>query len=267
MPFTLSHPAAVLPLRRCCPPLRFAGLAVGSIIPDFGYYVPLLAPHAQTHSLWGILLFGLPAGWLLLALLQVLKRPLCFVLPQPHRGALTPLAAPRTRLPGLRDGLWTSGSILLGAWTHIAWDSFTHVHRWGPQHLAWLNALLFRVDGQAVALYECLQWLSSVAGGAILLSAYRRWLRRHPATASAMGSAADERWRYLLLGALAIAALGCSLPYAWIDAAAFHGVTAGKAFVFQWCVRSITGFAVLLLPSAVLLYWLGGRQSAPESGA
>ena len=40
MPWTLSHPAAVLPLRRFSPrPLDFAALVVGSMTPDLGYYI------------------------------------------------------------------------------------------------------------------------------------------------------------------------------------------------------------------------------------
>ncbi|MBA3727450.1 MAG: DUF4184 family protein, partial [Armatimonadetes bacterium] len=38
MPWTFSHPAAVLPLRRLCPQsLDFAALVIGSTTPDIGY--------------------------------------------------------------------------------------------------------------------------------------------------------------------------------------------------------------------------------------
>jgi Domain of unknown function (DUF4184) len=40
MPWTLAHPAAVLPLRPLCPHrLSFGALVVGSVSPDIGYYV------------------------------------------------------------------------------------------------------------------------------------------------------------------------------------------------------------------------------------
>ena len=39
MPFTLAHPAAVLPLRRW---LWFPGLVAGAVAPDVGYYLPVL---------------------------------------------------------------------------------------------------------------------------------------------------------------------------------------------------------------------------------
>lgn len=200
MPFTLSHPAAVLPLRRFCPRLDFAGLLIGSIIPDIGYYIPGLAAHRETHSLAGIVFPGLPVGLMLLALLHWLKLPLCFVLPQPHRAALTPLAANRRRWPGPASLAVGAASVLLGAWTHIAWDGFTHRGRWGPQHLAFLNDPALFIGGQSIPLYEWLQWLSSLAGGMILIWAYRSWLYRQAPAAESGADGGAERWRYFLLG-------------------------------------------------------------------
>ena len=40
MPCTFSHPLAVVPLRRLCPErLNFTALIIGSMSPDFGYYI------------------------------------------------------------------------------------------------------------------------------------------------------------------------------------------------------------------------------------
>lgn len=260
MPFTLSHPAAVLPLRRFCPRLDFAGLLIGSIIPDIGYYIPGLAAHRETHSLAGIVFPGLPVGLMLLALLHWLKLPLCFVLPQPHRAALTPLAANRRRWPGLASLAVGAASVLLGAWTHIAWDGFTHRGRWGPQHLAFLNDPALLIGGQAIPLYEWLQWLSSLAGGMILIWAYRSWLYRQAPAAESGADGGAERWRYFLLGGLGVMAMGGSLPYAWSAAAAFHGATARAAFLFQLWVHFATFYAGLLALGAALLFGLKHRR-------
>ena len=124
MPFTLSHPAAVLPLQRFCPVrLNFAALVIGSLMPDIGYYIPGFTARLPTHSLSGVIILRLPAGLLLLALFQLLKQPLCHMLPQPHRGALAPLAArPGQRPDGASLGI-AAASVLLGAWAHIAWTA------------------------------------------------------------------------------------------------------------------------------------------------
>ena len=50
MPFTLAHPAAVLPLRRH---LWFPGLVAGAVAPDVGYYLPFLQDTGIRPSIRG----------------------------------------------------------------------------------------------------------------------------------------------------------------------------------------------------------------------
>src|SRR5204862_1061868 len=66
MPFTLAHPAAILPLRGLRY-LRTAPLIIGAMIPDLPYYVPARFGHfgPETHSVTGsfttCLVFGYAA--------------------------------------------------------------------------------------------------------------------------------------------------------------------------------------------------------------
>src|SRR6185295_3910580 len=93
MPWTFAHPAAVLPLRRYCPALlNFPALLIGSITPDLGYHLSRKDWSAYAHSLEGSLLVCVPIGLLLLGSLCLLRNPLWFLLPQPHRDALAPMA-------------------------------------------------------------------------------------------------------------------------------------------------------------------------------
>ena len=81
MPFTLAHPAAVLPLRGVRH-LRMAPLIVGAMVPDLPYYLPGATAryghvtHAFVHSFTVDLLLG----YALLASLVVLQRPLTALL-------------------------------------------------------------------------------------------------------------------------------------------------------------------------------------------
>src|SRR3954468_2256131 len=94
MPYTLSHPLAVIPLRRCCPTyLNFPALVIGSMSPDFGYFVDQFYVAKFAHTLPGTVAVCLPASLVLLGVFYLLRQPLCFILPQPHRAALTPLAS------------------------------------------------------------------------------------------------------------------------------------------------------------------------------
>lgn len=99
MPWTFAHPAAVVFLRRAGP-LSFAGLVAGSMVPDIGYYVGRFDLASAAHRPLGLLTVCLPAGLVLVALLRVGHRPVAWLMPQPHRGALLslPLAPALTTL-------------------------------------------------------------------------------------------------------------------------------------------------------------------------
>jgi hypothetical protein len=73
---TLAHPAVALPLRRLLGPLGLtSALAVGSMIPDLAYFLPLGVSGAQSHSVRGLFWFCLPAGVLGWVAYRVVVRP------------------------------------------------------------------------------------------------------------------------------------------------------------------------------------------------
>src|SRR3954465_14023561 len=79
MPFTLSHPAAILPLRKYLP---LSALLIGSMSPDFEYPLRLAAVSRFSHSLPAIFYFCLPVSLLLLLLFhRLIKRPALELLP------------------------------------------------------------------------------------------------------------------------------------------------------------------------------------------
>ncbi|WP_424531976.1 DUF4184 family protein [Sphaerisporangium viridialbum] len=86
MPLTLSHAAAVLPLRRRLP---LAALVVGAMVPDLPYYAPLPVSAGTTHGWQGAVLVDLPAGAALLVLFElVLRTPLTALAPEGLRARL-----------------------------------------------------------------------------------------------------------------------------------------------------------------------------------
>jgi len=71
MPFTPCHIAAVLPLRRRLP---FLALAVGAMVPDFGYYVSPVSYFSESaHTLTRSLTFCLPIGTLIVFFIYVTR--------------------------------------------------------------------------------------------------------------------------------------------------------------------------------------------------
>jgi hypothetical protein len=150
-------------------------MVVGSLSPDFEYFVRLAPQGTFGHTWLGVLVADLPFSLLVLWLYQsYLKAGLYAVAPGlfPFRESERK-AGPVAR--GLMQWVIVVASILLGAATHIVWDSFTH-KRLGPyDHIAFLRTHIpvfhWRVD-----MSSFLQIASSVAGMVVLLVIWARWV-------------------------------------------------------------------------------------------
>ncbi|MDX2165438.1 MAG: DUF4184 family protein [Deltaproteobacteria bacterium] len=179
MPFTLAHPLAVVPLRRLSPRVAvLSALVIGSNAPDYAYFLPVHIRRVDSHSLAGLFWFCLPAGLLVYALFHlVLKRPLLELLPPALRVRLLSLPSARAGWPAapLRAVL---ASLLLGALTHILWDSFTHVNGFAVMALPVLQAPALAIGPLALPLYKLLQYVSSAAGMLLLAAMVWAWLAR-----------------------------------------------------------------------------------------
>lgn len=253
MPATFSHPLAVLPLKRFCPRwLNFAALVVGTIAPDLGYYLRRFEVAAFSHTLTGSFLVCLPAGCLLLMAFYLLRRPFCYLLPQPHRLSLTPLSV----FPAswcFKTVFVALVSILIGTWTHILWDSFTHDGGWAVQRISFLRATALRVGTTNLPVSYVIQQFSTLAGALGIIIVYRKWLRRR-ASAVKIISASEELWRYVILGALAVIALGIAIPLANGMANQFTGYLALRVFLFRTAVYATAAFVPLFIVSSVVFY-------------
>lgn len=263
MPWTFAHPAAVLPIKRLCPAtLDFSALVIGSMIPDLGYYIPHSNVARSAHTFLGSALVCLPAGLALWGIFHLLRKPLCFVLPEPHRSALALLAANRI-LRGPRALAAAGVSVLIGAWTHIVWDSFTH-NTWLVKQLPLLRESVFRIGAVEFPWYFVLQLLSTLAGAAILIVAYCSWLRLNPGWIRAPSVESDDRWRYVLLLGVAALALLIAAPSAVQAAARFAGYPALRVLVFRIIVDTTAAFLTLLSAFSLILY--AARRSGQAAG-
>lgn len=131
MPFTTSHPAAVLPLKHLFPRyFSLTGLMAGAISPDLLYFLLIdTVDRGISHSWTGLFIFCLPAGVVFsFAFHKLLKYNLILNLPGPLDLILSGLALQRFRIIGLRQWIILILSVLIGALSHFFWDSFTHAH-------------------------------------------------------------------------------------------------------------------------------------------
>jgi hypothetical protein len=250
MPFTLSHPAAVIPLRRHLP---LSALVVGSLSPDFEYPFRLAAVSRFSHSLPGILYFCVPAGLVLLWLFhRLLKRPSILLLPPDVRHRVGP--------PEGRFNFWPAGRLLLilfalfvGALSHVWWDAFTHEYGWAVARWPALQSVVVAAGGHELRLYKLLQHAGSVAGLLLTLYFFWRWLRRQPYRDSPQSPSLPESVRRgavaLILLLTCAGAVGLGL---W-SAARESGLYALQVFVVQAAVGGMLTFAVFILLYSLLL--------------
>jgi hypothetical protein len=249
MPFTFSHPAAVLPLLRTDAsgtvrgrgPLLAAGLVAGSLAPDVPFFLDTLVPGTgqngrATHALAGavaldpLLAAGLAGGWC------AVRGPLTALLPAGlgGRAALLLGVAPGgVRVPTVRVAGWFWVSAATGAATHLVWDAFTHQGRGGVRLLPVLGRTVC-----GVPLYHWAQYAGSAAGLAALGLCTARELRRAPCVPPPAVPPLTVRGRRaggwaLAVGAVAGAALRCRRDrprdVASLIASATFGAGAGLA--------------------------------------
>jgi hypothetical protein len=173
MPFTLSHVAAALPLRRLN--LVWSAFVVGSMAPDVPYIVGSTDYRSLGHEFPGIIKFTLPASFFALWLFHaVIKRPAATLLPigmqQRLRGQLGEF-----KFGGPTRFVAILLSLVLGIATHLVWDALTHPFSWLWWRRPWLQTLVkVPVLGQ-LPMFEVLQYLSSAIGLVALAVWIRLW--------------------------------------------------------------------------------------------
>lgn len=184
MPFPLAHPAAVLPLGRYCPRyLNFPALLIGSMAPDLAYLLPFSKADQWAHGAGGLVGFALPMGLLGLGFLYwadaVTRRR------WPHNGlrsavpALSPIGSPMAIVI----------SVLLGALTHLLWDSLTHRNGWVVEQSAFLQMTVAQVGHRSVRVCHLLWYFFSFVGTVWVWMAGEKWMRSaNPISDCARGS-------------------------------------------------------------------------------
>lgn len=268
MPWTFSHPAAVLPLKRFCPRyLSFPGLLAGSLMPDFGYYIGHFGLARHAHTVLGGVYACLPPGLVLLLLLALLRDPLLFLLPRRHRDVVGHVLTQSPRLTLRTLGI-VCASIVIGAWSHITWDAFTHDGRWGQVYLPWLGEVAWTLGGADIPFYAVVQHASTLFGALVIVLGYRRRLHRvdaarQPDDADMLGDV--HRWNLILT--LVFASASIAVVTAGIAAQGATSWHAVHVFAFAAAIHGTVAFILLYTVTALMIYGQLGRHAKSDGAA
>ncbi len=163
MPFTFSHPAIILPLNKIFKnKFSMTGLVIGSLTPDFEYFIRMKVTSHYSHTLLGNLWFNLPLGIILTFLFHnIIKKSLIENLP----------SFIQIRLEHLKTFNWIHYfkkqwktvliSIIIGGYSHLFWDLFTHYNK--VSHFLHLNR-----EFLGIPFFKILQHFSTLIGALII---------------------------------------------------------------------------------------------------
>lgn len=196
MPFTFSHPAIILPLKYL--PKRYfslTGLIIGSLTPDFEYFIRMKVQSIYSHTLYGIFWFDLPLAILLTFIFHnIVRNDLYNNLP----------LIIKSRILTFSDFNWNNHfkanwivvliSIIIGIGSHLLWDSFTHDHGYFVNHITELRNSVSLFDIK-IPVLKIAQHLSSLIGAIVI--AYT--ISKLPKDKTSTTLANKSYWIYFIL--------------------------------------------------------------------
>jgi len=234
VPFTAAHAAAALPFRRGV--IRSA-LVIGTLGPDFEYFLRFSPEDRFRHTLVGTFSFTLPLALLVLWIFHTLiKAPGIALLPEALQRRLTINVHHFRFRPGRRF-LLIVGSVLLGIATHLLWDSFTHPTTWLDHHWSFLRRPLHL---GWVGYYKVLQHGSTLLGIGILSMWFVHWYETTAPSSRSGGALSATRKLAIVSMLTSIAVFGAILRVV-------------PVLAYEGSLQKLTGQAVVT--GIALLWW------------
>ena len=172
MPFTFSHPAIILPAVYL--PRKWyslSGLIMGSMVPDFEYFIRMKDIGKFGHNWIGVFWFDTPLALLLLFIFHNLVRnTLIHHLPLSMNVRLSIFEKFNWNKYFSKHILVVLISIIVGAASHLIWDDFTHTNGYFVGVFPTLNQTIFLFN-YSIPICVILQYVCSLLGLLVMLIA------------------------------------------------------------------------------------------------
>lgn len=169
MPFTFSHPAIILPFVFNKKYFSVSGLIIGSMIPDFEYFIRMRVSAEYGHSLFGVFWFDLPLSIFFLFLFHnIIKNDLIDNLPKFFNVRFNKYKNLNWNRYLKKNWIKVCSSIIVGTLSHLLWDGFTHYNGYFVESIPYLKDNI-KVLITTIPIYNFLQHLSTIFGGLVIL--------------------------------------------------------------------------------------------------
>lgn len=170
MPFTFSHPAIVLPATYL--PKKYyslSGLIMGSMAPDFEYFIRMKDFSKYSHTWSGMFWFDVPLGLILLFIFHnVVRNPLIEHLPFSLNIRFSVFEKFNWNKYFRKNVVVVLISLLVGIASHLFWDSFTHEGGYFAEAIPFLQDR-FDVLNHNIYVSKLFQYICSAIGGTVML--------------------------------------------------------------------------------------------------
>lgn len=187
MPFTFSHPAIILPLRYL-PKSWFSltALIIGSLTPDFEYFLRMKVKSDYSHTLAGVFWFDLPLALLLTFIFHNLIRNFLFQnLPSIIRNRIIIFTDFNWNIYFRKNWIIVILSLLIGILSHLFWDAFTHEHGYFVNQISSLKHNVV-ILGKEISIWKIMQHSSTLLGALIILAAFLKLPKKSTSKADFM---------------------------------------------------------------------------------
>ncbi|MFC4075985.1 DUF4184 family protein [Salinithrix halophila] len=203
MPFTFAHSAAVIPIHlRWGRYFSLTGLVLGSMAPDLEYFLHFKPHGVIGHTLLGFFYLNFPLVILLAWIFhRVIKEPFITHLPRPFSQWYRHSTNPPWKFSSVRKFFVLFYSSILGMFTHVLWDAFTHSTGFFVEHLPFLRER-FHILSLEIPFYKVAQHSSTLIGF-LILAAYLYSRKNTSPRKPEEYSPAQKLWFWASTGALA----------------------------------------------------------------
>jgi hypothetical protein len=209
MPFTFAHPIFALPFKYVKPKYFSAtGLILGSMSPDFEYFIMLEPYQSIGHSLTGLFLQAIPLSVIFAVIFHSIVKEI-LVLHLPSNYNIDQRAYNTLSKWSLNSKGWVVLilSVIIGFLTHVFIDGFTHFNGYFVERYSPLRELMI----YNLPLYKILQHSFSVSGLLLLIWMIISSLYRHHETVTIMPTVTTKQkvifWTSVVVVAVAVTSM------------------------------------------------------------
>jgi hypothetical protein len=226
--------------------------------PDFIYWLPWPIYRDASHTIPGLFLFCLPAGFSMFWLYHLLlKAPLLDLLP---RAIFVRLPPPQPLSTYLHNVVLVLLAVLLGAITHLVWDAFTHHDTLATQLLPFLETPLLTGNGYVLRVYKVLQHGSTLVGLSALSHFGWRWYQRTPPRQNMDGKGLATWQKAVLVACLIMPSAIAGIQAGWHQARWDPSLLGLQKFLSSGVVTGIGIFSTLLVILGLIWPWVERRM-------